>query len=98
MAPPWCGDVWKAIVHLPSTRHDLRIAVLNCDFGVGLVRKGVPESRLSYSPAQIEALNYGDLADDRERLLKLKRPPYLGEFLEWERRISPKLGINGTIA
>jgi len=77
----WSGDVWKAIVHLRSIRHDLRIAVLKCDRGVGLVRKGLPESRLSYSAAQIEALNYADLAADRERLLNLKRPAYLGEFL-----------------
>jgi hypothetical protein len=77
----WSGDVWKAIVHLRSTRHDLRIAVLKCDFGVGIVRKGVPESRLSYSATQIEAFNYADLAADRDRLLNLKPPAYLGEFL-----------------
>jgi hypothetical protein len=84
----WNGDVWKAIVHLRSTRDDLRIAVLKCDHGVGLVRKGFPESRLSYSPAQIEALNYADLAADRDRLLNLKPPGYLDEFLAAER--SPK--------
>jgi Methyltransferase domain len=84
--PPWSGDVWKAVVHLRSTRHDLRIAVLKCDFGVGIVRKGFPESRLPYSAAQIEALNYADLAADRERLLNLKPPAYLGEFLASERR------------
>ena len=88
--PLWSGDVWKAIVHLRSTRHDLRITVLNCDLGVGVVRKGVPESRLSYSAAQIEALNYADLAADRDRLLNLKPPTYLAEFLSSERRISPK--------
>jgi len=88
--PLWSGDVWKAIVHLRSTRHDLRITVLNCDLGVGVVRKGVPESRLSYSAAQIEALNYADLAADRDRLLNLKPPAYLAEFLSSERRISPK--------
>ena len=88
--PPWTGDVWKAIVQLRSTRHDLRVAVLNCDHGVGVVRKGSPESRLSYSPAQIEALDYADLAADRDRLLNLKPPSYLGEFLASEPRISPK--------
>ncbi len=88
--PPWTGDVWKAIVQLRSTRHDLRIAVLNCDHGVGVIRKGSPESRLTYSPAQIEALDYADLAADRDRLLNLKPPAYLGEFLASERRISPK--------
>ena len=84
------GDVWKGIVHLRSSRDDLQVAVLNCDRGVGVVRKGSPESRLPYSPAQIEALNYADLAADRERMLNLKPPKYLGEFLASERRISPK--------
>jgi hypothetical protein len=77
----WSGDVWKAIVHLRSTRDDLRIAVLNCDRGVGVIRKEFPESQLSFSVAQIQALNYADLAADRERLLNLKPPAYLGEFL-----------------
>jgi hypothetical protein len=86
----WSGDVWKVIVHLRSTRHDLRVAVLNCNTGLGIIRKGLPESRLSYSVAQIEALNYADLAADRERLLNLKPPAYLGEFLASERRISPQ--------
>jgi hypothetical protein len=84
----WSGEVWKAIVYLRSTRHDLRVAVLKCDRGVGVIRKGVPESRLSYSAAQIEALNYADLAADRERLLNLKPPAHLGKFLVSERRIS----------
>ena len=86
----WSGDVWKAIVYLRSTRDDLLIATLKCDFGVGLVRRGSPDSRLSYTPAQIEALDYADLAADRQRLLNLKPPAYLGEFLASERRIFPK--------
>ena len=58
--------------------------MLKCDFGVGIVRKGAPDSRLSYSAEQIEALDYADLAADRERLLNLKPPAYLGEFLASE--------------
>ncbi|WP_326545306.1 class I SAM-dependent methyltransferase [Mycolicibacterium sp. ND9-15] len=77
----WSGDVWKAIVYLRSTRDDLRVAVLNCDRGVGVIRKGIPESRLSYLATQIEELTYADLAADRERLINLKPPEYLGEFL-----------------
>lgn len=85
----WSGDVWKAIVYLRSMRQDLQIAVLNCDWGVGIVRKGTPESsRLSYSSAQIEALNYADLAAERDRLLNLKPPAYLDEFLDSQHRIS----------
>jgi Methyltransferase domain len=77
----WNGDVWKAIVQLRSTRHDLLVGVLKCDQGVGFVRKGSPESRLSYSVEQIEALTYADLRADRQRLLNLKPARYLNEFL-----------------
>jgi Methyltransferase domain len=90
-APAWSGDVWKTIVYLRSTRPDLRVAVLKCDRGVGIVRKGCPESRLPYSAGQIEALNYADLAADRDRLLNLKPPAYLGEFLASAGRNSPKV-------
>lgn len=80
--PAWSGDVWKAIVHLRSIRDDLQIAVLKCDFGVGLIRKGTPESTLSYSAAQVDALTYANLATDRQRLLNLKPPAHLAEFLD----------------
>lgn len=86
----WSGDVWKAIVYLRSARDDLRVAVLKCDMGVGVVRKGLPESRLPYSAAQIEALSYADLAGDRVRLLNLKSPRYLGEFLAESAESPPK--------
>jgi len=86
----WSGDVWKSIVYLRSMRSDLRVAVLKCDMGVGVVRKGRPDSQLSYSPAQIEALTYADLAADRERLLNLKPPRYLGEFLAASAKTPPK--------
>jgi hypothetical protein len=90
-APAWSGDVWKAIVYLRSTRPDLRVAVLKCDRGVGIIRKGFPESRLPYSAEQIEALNYADLAADRDRLINLKPSAYLGEFLASERRNSTRV-------
>jgi hypothetical protein len=86
----WSGDVWKSIVYLRSMRDDLRVAVLKCDMGVGVVRKGSPDSRLSYSPADIEALTYADLAADRKRLLNLRPPRYLGEFLGASTGSSPK--------
>jgi hypothetical protein len=84
LAVLWSGDVWKAIVELRSTRQDLRIAVLNCDFGVGVIRKGTPNSLLPYSAARVEALNYADLAADRSLLLNLKPPTYLDEFLAYD--------------
>ncbi|TGD84027.1 class I SAM-dependent methyltransferase [Mycolicibacterium sp. CH28] len=77
----WNGDVWKAIVELRSTRPDLLVGVLKCDQGVGFVRKGTPESTLTYSPEQVGALTYADLKAARRRLLNLKPSRYLGEFL-----------------
>lgn len=77
----WNGDVWKAIVELRSTRPDLLVGVLKCDQGVGFVRKGSPESTLPYSPEQVAELTYADLKADRTRLLNLKPPRYLGDFL-----------------
>jgi len=77
----WNGDVWKAIVELRSTRPDLLVGVLKCDQGVGFVRKGSPESTLPYSPEQVATFTYADLKADRTRLLNLKPPRYLGEFL-----------------
>ena len=86
----WNGDVWKAIVQLRSTRPDLLVGVLKCDQGVGFVRKGSPESTLAYSVEQIEALTYADLKADRKRLLNLKSPRYLGEFLAASVALPPK--------
>jgi SAM-dependent methyltransferase len=86
----WNGDVWKAIVHLRSTRPDLLVGVFKCDQGVGFVRKGTPETTLPYTPAQIEALTYADLKADRKRLLNLKSPRYLDEFLGANAGSSPR--------
>lgn len=77
----WNGDVWKAIVQLRSTRPDLIVGVFKRDQGVGFVRKGTPESTLSYSVDEVRALTYADLKADRKRLLNLKPPRYLNEFL-----------------
>ncbi|MGB3483280.1 MAG: class I SAM-dependent methyltransferase [Mycobacterium sp.] len=86
----WNGDVWKAIVHLRSTRPDLLVGVLKCDQGVGFVRKGTPDSTLSYSAEQVDALTYADLKADRVRLLNLKSPRYLDEFLAAGTATPPK--------
>jgi hypothetical protein len=86
----WNGDVWKAIVHLRSTRPDLMVGVLKCDQGVGFVRKGSPESTLPYTPAQVDALTYADLKADRKRLLNLKPPRYVDAFLGAGAGTSPR--------
>ena len=53
----WNGDVLRAIVRL-RTRADLRVVVLDCDQGVGIVRRGSPERSLDLSADDVERLTY----------------------------------------
>ena len=53
----WNGDVYKAIVRL-RVRDDLRVGVLDCDQGVGIVTRGSPEARIELSLDQIGRLEF----------------------------------------
>lgn len=77
----WCGDVWKAMVQLRAGRDDLRVFVLDCDWGVGIVTRGQPVSRLADTPETIAQMTYEDLARDRSRLLHLQPPGALAALL-----------------
>jgi Methyltransferase domain len=77
----WNGDVWRAMVRLRATRSDLKVCVLDCDFGLGLVRRGEPEVPLALSEPELDALTYEDLDADRVTLLNLRPADHLAEFL-----------------
>lgn len=77
----WCGDTWKTICHLRSSRDDLQIFVLSCDYGLGVIRRGKPESKLDLTPEQITHLSYDDLASNPVKLLNLKDVCYWPQFL-----------------
>lgn len=77
----WSGDVWKTIAHLRSTRKDLKICVLDCDHGIGIITRGQPETMLDYSLDTIDHFGFDDLEKDREHILNLKPPDYLQQFL-----------------
>jgi len=77
----WSGDVWKAVVHLRSLRNDVNAFVLDCDTGLGVVKKGRPETRLSYSESEIGDMNFQFLALHRKKLLGLQSEDYLSGFL-----------------
>lgn len=86
-APPgwsgqWTGDVWKVIAHLRASRDDLHVFTLDCDFGVGLLTRGRPESRLALTPADIAGMSYADLEARRTEILNLKPPAHLAMFRE----------------
>ena len=76
----WNGDVWKAVLHLRSTRDDICVFVLDCDYGLGIVTKGKPESKLSYTASVIEAFTFEDFKIHRQEWLNLKPPHYFHNY------------------
>jgi Methyltransferase domain len=80
----WNGDVYKAIVRL-RTRDDLRVSVLDCDQGVGIVTRGGTRAPLELGLPEIERLAYPDLELDRARLLDLRPASDLAALLEARR-------------
>jgi len=75
----WTGDVWKAIGELKSTRGDLEVFVLDCDCGLGVIRKGIQKL---INLENIENMEYEDLVKNKEGILNLKKPEYFEDFLE----------------
>lgn len=78
----WNGDVWKAVVAIQATRNDLEVHVLDCDFGVGIIKRGNNKNHLEFTLEEINDLSYKDLDKNRKKLLNLKEPNYLYTFLE----------------
>jgi hypothetical protein len=78
----WSGDVWKAVVHLRSFREDLEVFVLDCDTGIGVVTRGPPMQKLSFSRNDIEKMDYRVLEKNRQHLLGLRPANYIYEFLQ----------------
>jgi hypothetical protein len=50
----WCGDVWKTICYLRSHRNDLKIFVLDCDYGLGIVMRGEPDNDLDITEDELD--------------------------------------------
>ena len=77
----WTGDVWKSIVNLRSKRDDLEVIVLDCDCGIGIIRRSTKQGEM-LDIANIESLEYEDLKRNREKFLNLKRPEYIYDIVK----------------
>ena len=78
----WNGDVWKTILHLRETRDDLDILVLDCDCGLGIIKKAKTKKLgLNLTEKDIESLPYQFLAAQREKILNLKSVDYFETFI-----------------
>lgn len=78
----WCGDVWKTICYLRGARRDLRVFVLDTDYGLGIITRGGSGEHLDLSIEEVDAMTYDDLEKNREQLLGLKEKNYFYEFLK----------------
>jgi hypothetical protein len=83
----WTGDAWKTIVAIRSGHTAAHACVLDCDHGVGVVYNGPGLAPLSYSLAEIEALDYAALRAAPQQLLGLARPAQLRTILS---RLQPR--------
>jgi len=67
----WTGDVWKTLVNIRSFYSDMEVITLDCDFGLGVIKKGKPQSMLNFTEEEIENLTYSDLESNRAKFLNL---------------------------
>lgn len=78
----WMGDVWKTICHLRSQRSDLRVLVLDCDCGLGIITRGAAGQALNLAASELPELDYAALASNRQQWLNLKPESFFPEFLQ----------------
>jgi hypothetical protein len=79
---PWNGDVWKVIIYLRSFRNDLNVFVVDCDCGLGIIKKSSSINKgLNFKTKdEIEALTYDDFENNRREFLDLKEEGFMQDF------------------
>ncbi|MCA9088076.1 MAG: class I SAM-dependent methyltransferase [Planctomycetaceae bacterium] len=68
----WTGDVYKSVMQLRAERSDLNVFVLDCDYGIGIVEWGQPETTLEMNLADISALSFEEFSKHQQEYLNLK--------------------------
>jgi hypothetical protein len=76
----WTGDVYRAVLWLRSQRDDLDVRVLDCDWGVGLVRRMPGQNRLNLDEPRIGRFSFAEFAARRRELLNLCPPEHIEEY------------------
>jgi SAM-dependent methyltransferase len=72
----WTGDCWRAWLRLRHERPDLRMLVIDTDYGVGLIRRGTQETLSE----DFSTADYSHFAANSATWLNLKSRE---EFEEW---------------
>jgi hypothetical protein len=69
----WCGDVWKSIAILRTTRDDLQIKTYDMDFGCAVIKRGKSE-KIASSP---DMLTWQHFSMHKSRILNVVPAPDL---------------------
>ncbi len=64
--PPWNGTAWRSYVKLRMKNKNLSMCCVDCDWGVGIIKKG-KQKLYNF----IEDFSYWDLHNDRKTILNL---------------------------
>jgi hypothetical protein len=65
----WNGDVWKSIAKLRCTEPNLEISVVDTDWGIGVITKGIQQT---YNKTPLnQCLEWNYFNDNREELLNI---------------------------
>lgn len=77
----WCGDVWKAFVQILQENQQIPAAVLDCDFGLGVIVLPDGHYEISSPKPDLPKLSFQHLAANRVKLLNLVPPVRLLKLL-----------------
>lgn len=81
----WNGDVFKSIIALRSKYNplakSLKVMVLDCDYGLGIIRKEPNNELIDVKIEDIKNMSYSYFFERREALLNLKPVSYFNELL-----------------
>jgi hypothetical protein len=66
----WCGDVWKALIHLRSELPGIGVRTVHSDHGVTVINPRIRDEPIGLEPSDVPALGFEDLDRSRESWLK----------------------------
>lgn len=67
---PWTGDVWKAFAALRAHRFDLKMRVVDTDYGCGLIQRGFDQTTLvTYHPLDGKDYDWTFFCQFRDKIM-----------------------------
>jgi hypothetical protein len=75
---PWNGTVWKVIYWLRTHRSDLKVCVVDTDYGVGIIKRGFSD----LIDFDNEFFEYNEFAKSKQKNLNLIRADFIDNWLD----------------